>query len=88
MAAERFLLVAPSWIGDAILSEPLVALLRSGRADTLAASCIPHVRPFHHDEFLVPTPGSTLVGLVTEPTNVALAATTLEVSAGYAGLSA
>jgi len=26
--AERILIVAPSWIGDAILSEPLVALLR------------------------------------------------------------
>jgi heptosyltransferase-2 len=26
--AERILLVAPSWVGDAILSEPLVALLR------------------------------------------------------------
>lgn len=28
MTAERILLVAPSWVGDAILSEPLVALLR------------------------------------------------------------
>src|SRR6185503_16534945 len=26
--AERFLVVAPSWVGDAILSEPLLALLR------------------------------------------------------------
>ncbi len=28
MAGERILIVAPSWVGDAILSEPLVALLR------------------------------------------------------------
>lgn len=28
MAGERILIVAPSWIGDAILSEPLVSLLR------------------------------------------------------------
>ena len=28
MAAERILIVAPSWVGDAILSEPLVAVLR------------------------------------------------------------
>ena len=26
--AERILIVAPSWVGDAILSEPLVAVLR------------------------------------------------------------
>ncbi|HEX4884485.1 MAG TPA: lipopolysaccharide heptosyltransferase II [Casimicrobiaceae bacterium] len=28
MSSERILIVAPSWVGDAILSEPLVALLR------------------------------------------------------------
>ena len=28
MMSERILIVAPSWVGDAILSEPLVALLR------------------------------------------------------------
>ncbi|MET0204677.1 MAG: hypothetical protein ABW276_10225, partial [Casimicrobiaceae bacterium] len=28
MARERILIVAPSWVGDAILSEPLIALLR------------------------------------------------------------
>jgi len=26
--AERILIIAPSWVGDAILSEPLVAVLR------------------------------------------------------------
>ena len=26
--SERILIVAPSWVGDAILSEPLVAVLR------------------------------------------------------------
>ncbi len=30
---ERILLVAPSWVGDAILTEPLVALLREPYAD-------------------------------------------------------
>jgi heptosyltransferase-2 len=28
MATERILIVAPSWVGDAVLSEPLVAVLR------------------------------------------------------------
>jgi len=28
MAGERILIVAPNWVGDSILSEPLVALLR------------------------------------------------------------
>jgi heptosyltransferase-2 len=35
MAGERFLLVAPSWVGDAILSEPLVALLREPFEDPI-----------------------------------------------------
>src|SRR4051812_28484999 len=30
---ERILLVAPSWVGDAILSEPVIALLREPFAD-------------------------------------------------------
>lgn len=33
MAGERILIVAPSWVGDAILSEPLVALLREPYED-------------------------------------------------------
>jgi len=33
MAGERFLVVAPSWVGDAILSEPLIALLREPYAE-------------------------------------------------------
>ena len=40
MARERILIVAPSWVGDAILSEPLIALLRQPyehpRIDVLA----------------------------------------------------
>ena len=28
MPSERILVVAPSWVGDAILSEPLIALVR------------------------------------------------------------
>lgn len=35
MAAERILIVAPSWVGDAILSEPLVALLREPFEDPI-----------------------------------------------------
>ncbi len=35
MPAERFLVVAPSWVGDAILSEPLVALLREPFEDPI-----------------------------------------------------
>jgi len=33
--SERILLVAPSWVGDAILSEPLVALLREPYEDPI-----------------------------------------------------
>ncbi|MCC6192926.1 MAG: lipopolysaccharide heptosyltransferase II [Burkholderiales bacterium] len=35
MAGERILIVAPGWIGDAILSEPLVALLRDPFEDPI-----------------------------------------------------
>jgi heptosyltransferase-2 len=35
MAAERILIVAPSWVGDAILSEPLVAMLRDPYRDPI-----------------------------------------------------
>ncbi len=35
MNSGRILLVAPSWVGDAILSEPLVAELRKAHPDTL-----------------------------------------------------
>ena len=35
MARERILIVAPSWVGDAILSEPLVALLREPFEDAV-----------------------------------------------------
>lgn len=35
MARERVLIVAPSWVGDAILSEPLVALIRDPFVDPL-----------------------------------------------------
>jgi heptosyltransferase-2 len=33
VARERILIVAPSWVGDAILSEPLIALLREPYGD-------------------------------------------------------
>ena len=35
MTAERILIVAPSWVGDAILSEPLVGLLRDPYEDPI-----------------------------------------------------
>ncbi len=35
MAGERILIVSPSWVGDAILSEPLVALLREPYEDPI-----------------------------------------------------
>jgi len=35
MAGERILIVAPSWVGDSILSEPLVALLRDPYEDPI-----------------------------------------------------
>ena len=35
MARERILIVAPSWVGDSILSEPLVALLRDPYEDPI-----------------------------------------------------
>jgi heptosyltransferase II len=35
MVTERILIVAPSWVGDAILSEPLVGLLRDPYADPI-----------------------------------------------------
>ena len=33
MTGERILIVAPSWVGDSILSEPLLALLRDPLED-------------------------------------------------------
>src|SRR5450432_1718468 len=33
--SERILIVAPSWVGDAILSEPLVAMLREPLEDPI-----------------------------------------------------
>ena len=35
MATERILIIAPSWVGDAILSEPLVGLLRDPYEDPI-----------------------------------------------------
>ena len=36
---ERILIVAPSWVGDAILSEPLIALLREPLGDAERSTC-------------------------------------------------
>ncbi len=41
MARERVLIVAPSWVGDAILSEPLVALIRDPFVDPLVDVLVP-----------------------------------------------
>ena len=38
---ERILIVAPSWVGDAILSEPLVALLRDPFEDPIVDVLVP-----------------------------------------------
>ena len=38
---ERILIVAPSWVGDAILSEPLVSLLREPYADPIVDVLVP-----------------------------------------------
>ena len=43
MAGERILIVAPSWVGDAILSEPLVALLRDPYEDPIVDVLVPLV---------------------------------------------
>jgi len=41
VAGERILIVAPSWVGDAILSEPLVALLREPFEDPCVDVLVP-----------------------------------------------
>jgi len=41
MAGERILIVAPSWVGDAILAEPLVALLRDPFEDPIVDVLVP-----------------------------------------------
>ena len=40
----RVLLIAPQWIGDAVMAQPLVALLARGGA-TIAALGLPSVAP-------------------------------------------
>jgi heptosyltransferase-2 len=39
--AERILLVAPSWVGDAVLSEPLIALLREPLEPSIVDVLVP-----------------------------------------------
>src|SRR5947208_14822977 len=39
--AERILVVAPSWVGDAILSEPLLALVREPYEEPIVAVLSP-----------------------------------------------
>lgn len=41
---ERILIVAPSWVGDAILSEPLISLLREPYADPIVDVLAPPAR--------------------------------------------
>lgn len=41
MGGERILIVAPSWVGDAILAEPLVALLREPFEDPIVDVLVP-----------------------------------------------
>lgn len=44
----RTLIVAPNWIGDAVMSQPLLALLRAQRpAEPIDALCPPHIAPVY-----------------------------------------
>lgn len=43
----RSLVVAPQWIGDAVMSEPLLARL-AGRGEALAVAALPWVAPVYH----------------------------------------
>jgi len=43
---KRSLIVAPQWIGDAVMSEPLLALLAT-RGERLTVGALPHVAPVY-----------------------------------------
>ena len=45
-AATRSLVVAPQWIGDAVMSEPLLARL-AARAERLTVAALPWVAPVY-----------------------------------------
>jgi heptosyltransferase-2 len=45
-AARRTLVVAPQWIGDAVMSEPLLARL-AARGETIAVAALPWVAPVY-----------------------------------------
>lgn len=46
MAATRSLVIAPQWIGDAVMSEPLLARL-AARGEVLAVAALPWVAPVY-----------------------------------------
>lgn len=46
MALSRSLVIAPQWIGDAVMSEPLLALL-AARGEQLAVAALPWVAPVY-----------------------------------------
>lgn len=43
--AARSLLIAPNWIGDAVMSQPLAALIRQRHPEPLDAVAAPHIAP-------------------------------------------
>lgn len=46
VSAVKILIVAPQWIGDCVMAQPLVALLRQQHRDALiAALALPHIAP-------------------------------------------
>ena len=45
-ASRRTLVIAPQWIGDAVMSEPLLAKLADQR-DTLTVAALPWVAPVY-----------------------------------------
>ena len=46
MARTRSLVIAPQWIGDAVMSEPLLARL-AARGETLSVAALPWVAPVY-----------------------------------------
>ena len=45
-ALRRSLLIAPQWIGDAVMSEPLLALL-AARGEQVTVAALPWVAPVY-----------------------------------------
>jgi len=59
MAATRSLVIAPQWIGDAVMSEPLLARL-AARGEQLAVAALPWVAPVYR---AMPQVGESIIEL-------------------------